>query len=139
MGFLVKLDTNGNNPDMLESLFSERLVDSVAMDVKHAPWKYSDLVGGPEGETRYDESIRMIMEVSPDYEFRTTIVKGVHSEWDLHAIGERVRGAKRFTLQNYRGAITLDPAFTGSPFPSSELWEYKRIMEQYVGECVVRE
>ena len=37
MGFLVKLDTNGNNPDMLESLFSERLVDSVAMDVKHAP------------------------------------------------------------------------------------------------------
>lgn len=139
MGFLVKLDTNGSNPDMLESLFAGRLVDSVALDVKHAPWKYYGLVSGSHDEWNYDRSISLIMRSAPEYEFRTTIVKGVHSEWDIHAIGERIRGAKRFTLQNYRGAVTLDPDFHGTSFSSSELWEYKSIMEQYVGECVVRQ
>lgn len=139
MGFLVKLDTNGSNPDMLKSLFAERLVDSVAMDVKHAPWKYYGLVSSSHDEWNYDRSISLIMRSAPEYEFRTTIVRGSHTESDIHDIGARVQGAKRFALQNYRPDITLDPAFTGSPFPSSELWEYKMIMEEYVGECVVRE
>jgi len=45
MGFLVKLDTNGSNSEMLDKLIKEGLLDYVAMDVKAPRDKYAKTVG----------------------------------------------------------------------------------------------
>ncbi len=132
MGFLVKLDTNGTRPEVLTRLLDAQVLDYIAMDVKHAPGKYQNLVGGSKDELRYQESIDLILSRAPDYEFRTTVVRGIHSEADIHAIGERIRGAKRFSLQNFRKEKTLEPDFAGESFSSEELANFHRILERYV-------
>lgn len=132
MGFLVKLDTNGARPDVLARLLDAGVLDYIAMDVKHAPGKYQNLVGGSKDELRYQESIDLILSRAPDYEFRTTVVRGIHSEVDIHAIGERIRGAKRFSLQNFRSGKTLEEDFSGESFSSEELANFHRILERYV-------
>ena len=91
MGFLTKLDTNGAHPDMLEQILREGLADYVAMDIKNSPGKYlltAGLAGNAEallGKIR--RSIGLIMELAPDYEFRTTVISQFHEEKDFAEIG----------------------------------------------------
>ena len=75
MGFQVKLDTNGSNPRMIENILSEGLIDYIAMDIKHT-WDQYDIITGAHIDTSlYKESIRLIQELAPDYEFRTTVIR----------------------------------------------------------------
>lgn len=60
---------------MLAHLLSENLVDYVAMDIKHTFDTYAKLAGKTMDISRYQESIELIKERAPDYEFRTTIIK----------------------------------------------------------------
>ncbi len=76
LGFKVKLDTNGRNPKMLQELISRGLVDYVAMDIKHTWGKYASIVGKNEDIAPYKESVRIIMQQAPEYEFRTTVIGG---------------------------------------------------------------
>lgn len=62
LGFLVKLDTNGTNPDMIETLIREDLVDYIAMDIKDAPERYNRMLGVSFPWGNYDASIRIIMD-----------------------------------------------------------------------------
>lgn len=71
----MKLDTNGTNPKMLEQLFEKRLVDYVAMDIKHDLQEYETLTGRHVDIARYQKSIELIKAHAPDYEFRTTLIK----------------------------------------------------------------
>lgn len=91
LGFLVKLDTNGSNPDVLKQLLEEKLLDYVAMDIKDAPEQYNRLLGAKFPFSRFEESIRLLMESSIDYEFRTTIIKGWHTEEDILSIAIAIR------------------------------------------------
>ena len=79
------------------------------------------------------------MRSAPEYEFRTTIVRGSHTEGDIHDIGARVRGAKHFTLQNYRGAVTLDPDFHGTSFSLEEMQRFRDILLHSVDACRIQE
>lgn len=45
MGFLVKLDSDGTVPEMLEHLLREKLLDYVAIDIKNAPSRYAEICG----------------------------------------------------------------------------------------------
>jgi len=71
---LVKLDTNGSRPQILEALAREKLVDYVAMDVKAPPSLYSQVTGtnNPELIKNVNESLGLVSGF-PDYEFRTTL------------------------------------------------------------------
>jgi pyruvate formate lyase activating enzyme len=90
-GFLVKLDTNGSNPDILEWLMKENLLDYVAMDIKY-PLEQYRIVSGVEVDTNlFKRSIEIIKSRLPDYEFRTTVIKGIHSEEDMQKIGETIQ------------------------------------------------
>ncbi|MDD5377236.1 MAG: anaerobic ribonucleoside-triphosphate reductase activating protein [Candidatus Gracilibacteria bacterium] len=137
-GFLVKLDTNGSNPEVLEHLLDRKLVDYVAMDVKNPLEKYGDLIGVKSDPEKYHESIELIMTHSPDYEFRTTVIKGVHSPGDIEAIARTIQGARHYYLQNYRSNHTLDPNFEGASFSMQELENFKSIAENYVERCLIR-
>ena len=114
MGFLVKLDTNGTNPDMLKHVVKEGLVNYVAMDVKNTPQKYLLTCGLPEetaaqSEVRptsrlldnIQESISFLMEDSVPYEFRTTVVAGLHTEEDITGIAKWLQGARAWYLQQF--------------------------------------
>ena len=101
MGFLVKLDTNGSKPDELEQIIDK--VDFVAMDIKNSLDKYAETVGLPVVDVvSVCRSAKIIMEKAADYEFRTTIVKELHTIDDIVKIGKWLNGAKRYSLQNFK-------------------------------------
>ena len=104
LGFLVKLDTNGTNPEMLAELIGGGLVDYVAMDIKNSPEKYSVTTGVDCSALldRIKSSARLLMEGRVEYEFRTTVTVEHHTLSDMAMIGEWLAGAKRYYLQSYR-------------------------------------
>ena len=101
MGFEVKLDTNGTNPDMLDHLISEGLVDYVAMDIKSSEKRYSDVAGRCVDIDGVKRSIDILLSGKVDYEFRTTVAKPLFSAGDFTEIGKMIKGAKRYYLQGF--------------------------------------
>jgi pyruvate formate lyase activating enzyme len=109
MGYLVKLDSNGTRPDILRKVIKENLVDFIAMDIKSSPENYSPAVGLPVDIERIKLSVKLIMNSGIKYEFRTTVVPGLHKYGDFLKIGDWIKGAKSYYLQEYRDGILLDP------------------------------
>lgn len=111
MGFLVKLDSNGTNPEMLRELFREQLVDFVAMDIKNRKEKYAETTGTESVDMeKIHESVKLIMESGIPYEFRTTVVPGLHEESDFDAIAKWISGAPAYYLQPFRERTILNPS-----------------------------
>jgi pyruvate formate lyase activating enzyme len=110
--FLVKLDTNGSNPQMLENLIEGRKIDFVSMDVKAPldPFRYSRSAGIPIQLKPILESIEILKRGKVDYEFRMTVVPGLHKEEDIRTLGDQLRVGRRFTLQNFNPENPLDPS-----------------------------
>lgn len=106
MGYRVKLDTNGSFPERLEELFSEGLLDYVAMDVKNSPKRYAQTTGClPELMEKLlpkiDRSIRLLKESGVEYEFRTTVVEEYHTEESMTELAQWLEGATRYYLQQF--------------------------------------
>ena len=136
-GYSVKLDTNGSRPQVLEKLLP--LVDYVAMDVKFAPADYPERVGFSNIEA-LTESIRLIQTQATDYEFRTTVIEAWHSEEQMRAIGEWVRGSKLHVLQGFIPRDELpDPVCRTMPQTRSEvLHDIADLLRPYVDRVEVR-
>lgn len=108
MGFAVKLDTNGYRPAVLKALVVEGLVDYVAMDVKNSLPRYGETVGITRFDTTpVEESMDFLMEGQVPFEFRTTLVRGLHTREDIRAIGERLAGEERYFLQTFEDSGDL--------------------------------
>jgi len=137
LGYAVKLDTNGTNPDILAALIDEGLVDYVAMDIKNSPEKYSLTAGRDVDMDAVRRSVSILMENKVKYEFRTTVVGGYHTADDFREIGEWLRGAEAYFLQNFvdSGAL-LDPETQGAS--ESEMKEFLEIMKQFVPTAQLR-
>ena len=102
LGFLIKLDTNGTNPEILEDLLKEGLLDYVAMDIKNSEKRYSETTDCPHLDIeKIKKSIGILENFAKTYEFRTTIVKEFHDEVSIKEMGELVRGAKVLYLQKF--------------------------------------
>jgi len=115
-GFLIKLDTNGTNPKMLEKLLNNNLVDYIAMDIKSSLDfdNYSKSAGIKDKMMleNVKDSIELMINSKIDYEFRTTIVPLLHSEETIMEIARYISGAKKYVLQNFSPLEkTLDPSF----------------------------
>lgn len=126
LGLKVKLDTNGYKPDVIDKLIDDGLIDYVAMDIKAGRTNYSEVAGVKSVDIkRIEESVNIISEKSPDYEFRTTYVKGLHGEEDVYDIGEWLKGDHKYFIQNYKEVETvISPVYN-----SFSDWEIKRIKE----------
>jgi len=129
IGLLVKLDTNGSRPEVLEELLHNHLLDYVAMDVKGPAVRYSELAGVRVDLAAIRRSIKLIMEYAPDYEFRTTVAPTITPE-DIEDTVELIQGAKRYFLQAFvvpEGKDLVDPTWNGkSALSKTELegvWE----------------
>ena len=103
LGFLIKLDTNGSMHDKLVAIVNEGLCDYVAMDVKSSPNGYNIACGGMVNVDNVLKSIAfLIAQNKVDYEFRTTVVKQLHSKQDFEEIASLIKGCKRYFLQQYK-------------------------------------
>jgi len=110
LGYSVKLDTNGTNPEMLRGLIVEKLVDYIAMDVKAPLEKYESVVRVNVDASKIAESVE-IVRAFPEHEFRTTVVPELLRREDIVAIAEWLRGARRFFIQQFKPTKTLDKTF----------------------------
>ena len=87
LGYAVKLDTNGSFPERLENILSLGVVDHVAMDVKNAKDKYPQTVGLADYDvTPIERSVALLLSGRVSYEFRTTVVKELHTVEDIEKI-----------------------------------------------------
>lgn len=140
MGFLIKLDTNGSNPDVLKDLLSANLVDYIAMDIKAPLEKYSEVAKVPIDKTDIEKSIELIKQSTVDHEFRTTIARNILSKEDVVNIAKMLQGEKLYILQRCVPTKILDPLFLAQfePYTHEELEQIANLTENYVLQCLVR-
>ena len=138
LGYLVKLDFNGYRPEVLQSLCERGLVDYFAMDIKSSPENYARTAGVKEldmGLIR--ESVDFIRSCGLDYEFRTTVVRELHSSGDFLSIGEWLKGCKAYFLQSYvesEGVICKE----FSSYSKEELEEFVMLLKPYIDNVSLR-
>ena len=102
LGYAVKLDTNGYNPNVLENILSEGIVDYVAMDIKNSKAKYSLTAGTDIDIAKIEKSVELLKNSGVDYEFRTTVVKQLHTADDFKSIALWLQGESKYFLQQFR-------------------------------------
>lgn len=137
MGFSVKLDTNGSYPERLHRLMDQGLVDYIAMDIKNSLDAYADTCGLSQFPKGVEESIDLLMNGSLPFEFRTTIVRELHTAERIEALAKRIRGCDRYFLQLFTdsGDLLAD----GLSAPSESLArEWLRIAQKYVPNAQLR-
>jgi len=139
MGYLVKLDSSGVFPDILDRTVSSKLVDYIAMDIKAPFEKYCSVTGVKPNIDKIKRSIGIIKNSGIDYEFRTTVVRSQLSPEDIISIAISIKGARRYMLQRFVGSKTLDPRFAmEGTYDESELQRIKESISDYVGYCGIR-
>lgn len=138
MGFKVKLDTNGTNPDMIRSLLDDKLIDYIAMDIKHSPSKYNTIACMPHFDIDIiSKSVKIIMNSNIDYEFRTTLMQECHSIDDMLSIGEWLKGADAYYLQAYRESDTvINPIYSSPNLATMKI--YAAALQKYIPNTNLR-
>ena len=138
MGYAVKLDTNGNHPELLQRILDKKLADYVAVDIKNSPAKYAFTIGRPEFDlSRVLESVSMLMSGDTDYEFRTTVVREFHEDEDFEEIGKMIAGARRYFLQCFTDRESVPYGNLHAPSPQ-DLERYASIVRAYVADTRLR-
>ena len=138
-GILVKLDTNGTSPEMLELLLKEKLVDFVAMDIKAPLDKYEIVAETSVNTDNIRKSVGLIKDSDVDYEFRTTVLPKLLNMNDLKAIGEWLKGSKKYVLQQFRAMNTLDKKYENEPaYSEDEMKRFGEMLKPYFETVEVR-
>lgn len=138
MGYLVKLDTNGYRPEVLSSLLQQGLLDYVAMDIKASEQNYSLAAGvGISEFARIRESIRLLVEGGIPYEFRTTVVKGIHGKEEFEEIGKLLKGCRAYFLQGFQesDAVIADGY---EAYSLEEMEQMANLARKYIDRVEVR-
>ena len=140
LDFMVKLDSNGTNPAMLEELLDLGYLDYIAMDIKGPAGKYDLIAGSQPDLLSIGKSIKMIMASGLPYEFRTTIVPELILLEDVDDIGSQIKGADKWFIQKFRSDIDLvNHRFEGvQSYSDADMRKIKEIAERYVKMCEIR-
>ena len=139
LGYKIKLDTNGSYPARLKRIVAAGLVDRVAMDIKNSPRDYGKTVGVPNFDLApVEESKNFLMENGVEYEFRTTVVKGLHTKESLVKAAQWIAGAREYYLQQFKDSgDVIDIAGLG-PFDEKEMNSLCQAVKEYVPSAKVR-
>ena len=137
LGLAVKLDTNGAYPERLKSIIDQGLVDYVAMDIKNSKEKYALTAGADVDIDKISKSVDILMTSGVEYEFRTTVVRELHSPDDINSIGKWIAGAQRYFLQSFidSGELIGDGYSAHTPQDMGALLD---IAKQYVPSASLR-
>jgi pyruvate formate lyase activating enzyme len=139
LGFAVKLDTNGSNPEILEQLLDAGLLDHVGLDVKASLGNYATLIQAEIPPNTITRSISMVLASGVDHEIRTTWLPSLVSRTDLLEIADMVKGCRLWVIQRFVPGKTLDPAVLSEQAPDdAQLAEIKTAIEALGINCLVR-
>lgn len=139
MGYLVKIDSNGSHPEMLQELIRGKLVDYIAMDVKAPLVKYEKMAGTKVDCGKITQSIDMIIASGIDHAFRTTVLRSLLEEKDLLAIGRLVKNARQYTLQKFVSSKILNQSFLkDTSYSDEELSALKKKLERNIHAVTIR-
>lgn len=138
MGYLIKLDTNGTFPERLRRAVFGGLVDTVAMDIKNCKERYAETVGIEHFDIApIEESVDFLKSGAVDFEFRTTVVKELHTEENMEKLCEWISGASRYYLQRFKDSGDLIGG--GFSEPSIEFMEnLQKIALKYIEKVELR-
>jgi len=138
LGYKVKLDTNGLNPSMIKALVNDKLIDYIAIDIKNSKENYSQTCGIPYIDiSKLEESVTYLLSSSLEYEFRTTVIKELHTENDMLAIGQWIQGAKAYYLQSYKDSgDIIRPGLHGHS--KETLTQFTTLLAPYVEHVALR-
>lgn len=141
LAYPIKIDTNGSRPQILAHLFSEKLVDFVAMDIKTDPENYAPLLSPVAVDKALIASIQLILESGIDHEFRSTCVHPFISKERIARILPLIQGARRYALQHFSDAALFHPNFfkdKGRGLDHQELEALKKQIAPCVERCEIR-
>lgn len=140
LGYPVKLDTNGSNPQMLKDLVETKLIDYVAMDIKSSENVYQTIMGEGIKLEDIQKSVEFLKLGNVDFEFRTTCVPGVHKKEDFAEIVKWIGGQNvKYYLQNFVAQKTIDPEFEKiRPFENQFLQEVVKEISPHFKLCQLR-
>ena len=138
MGYRVKLDTNGSNPQVLEHLLKENLLDYVAMDIKAGHENYAKAIGLPAFSTdKIDKCLQLLSDYPIEYELRTTAVKGLHTDSDFSDIASWLPDDCNYFIQNYKDTEGINnPGFCS--FSTEELNSFVSILTRRLKNVSLR-
>lgn len=138
LGFEIKLDTNGTNPEIVKDLINNKLLDYVAMDIKNEPVLYGMTCGNDAVKLdKIKETIQLLMNSGVNYEFRTTLVKEFHQNANFDEIGKMISGARKIYLQKFverEGCISHGL----HEIPIEKAQEYLEVLKPYVEKAELR-
>ena len=139
LGYAIKLDTNGTNPTLLKQILRENLADYVAMDIKNSPHFYSATCGIPKADiASIEESRDVLMNGETEYEFRTTVVDGLHTKESIDELACWIAGAKRYYLQAFKDSGNLLHPENLHAFGQKEMVELLEIAKKYIPSAALR-
>ena len=136
LGFLVNLETNGTNPNMIKEMIFNKEIEYIAMDVKAPLGRYEEIVNVQVNLEKIKESMDIIMESRLEYEFRTTLYPLLTRD-DFKKIFPLIKGAKRYVLQQFKNKNTLVKEKL-KPYPDEFFSELKKEAENYIKEVEIR-
>ena len=138
LGYLVKLDTNGTAPDVIKEGVKSGLIDYVAMDIKSSREGYVRAVGIDGFDTsRIEESVSLLRSGLVEHEFRTTLVRELHSDAEIIGIGEWLRGDDRYFLQTFKDSGDLiSDGFSG--YDEKETLDLLNMLLPYLPNAKIR-
>lgn len=139
LGYKIKLDTNGSNPELLSEIVKNKLVDRVAMDIKNAPEEYARTIGLKSFDIApVERSKEMLLRGDIDYEFRTTVVKGIHTKESLIGAAKWIEGAKEYYLQQFKDSGNLILPDGLSAYDEKQMHALAEAVRDYVPTVEVR-
>src|SRR4030065_182240 len=139
LGFAIKLDSNGSQPQVVKELLEEALLDFIALDIKAPLEKYKSIVRVPVDTQSIQKSVKLILKSKIAHEFRTTVVKSQLTVKDILEIAKLISGAKRYALQKFMPTKTLDKKFLKEKtWPDDELEKIKKRLEKEIPSVIVR-
>ena len=141
LGFAVKLDTNGTNPAMMETLMQGHLIDYVAMDIKTDFQTYPAITKNEFHPEKIKQSIDLLLNGTLPYEFRTTCVKPFVDKARIKKIGELIQGADHLFLQKFDHTHVSNHDYAGNKdagFDDAEMADLRLRVQPYVTECRIR-
>ena len=139
LGYKIKLDTNGSNPELLSEIVKNKLVDRVAMDIKNAPEEYARTIGLKSFDIApVERSKEMLLRGDIDYEFRTTVVKGIHTKESLIGAAKWIEGAKEYYLQQFKDSGNLILLDGLSAYDEKQMHTLADAVRDYVPTVEVR-
>ena len=140
LNYLIKIDTNGAFPERLKELIDKKLVDYVSMDVKAPKEKYNQLAGIKTNISKIEQSIDLIKNGAPDYEFKTTIVPGMLEKKDIIKIAKWLEGSKQFYLQQFKSDSPLisSKLNDAAPYSKEKLSEMLHDIKPFFKNCNLR-